>query len=185
MIGGQIIPMGPPSRPLGRDAEPGDLQGPQRRGEWPAGQGPHCRRCGLMCSMEGHPHGCPRTPRDHHYLGMALRPCYCGATLVTTPAIFGPCCENTPPVHVPGGCPWCGSDLCRIGDPEDFPDVDYAHYGNEHPVRYPEFKGKRGGWTHARCYDEFLIGRGVDPAGSYLTGRREKRRAILGVIDAT
>jgi hypothetical protein len=64
-------------RPRGRRADPGDLDSYQMPGEMPHGGDVRCRRCHLPSSLEGHPHGCPRTP---DLCSMeALRACYCGA----------------------------------------------------------------------------------------------------------
>lgn len=161
-------------RPLGRDAAPGDLCGQQLPGEWPHGGDIRCRRCYGVAGLEGHPHGCPRTPHDIGELANALRRCYCGATLVVTPAIFGDCCAGTPPVPIPGGCRWCGSSLCRIGEPDDQPEKQYDVPG-QHP-------GMGDHWVHARCYDEHLLGRGHD---QWAGERRRKRAVPLGVVEAT
>jgi hypothetical protein len=113
-------------RPHGRDAEPGDLTGWWLPGEYPHGGDIRCRRCGAVSSMEGHPYGCPRTPSELGYLKLdALRLCYCGQSLVVTPDMFGPCCQDSPPVRVPDGCRWCGSDLCRVNDPDELPEKDW------------------------------------------------------------
>jgi hypothetical protein len=161
-------------RPLGRDAAPGDLCGPQLAGEWPNGGDIRCRRCYGVSGLEGHPYGCPRTPHDIGEVANALRRCYCGGTLVVAPEIFGDCCANTPPVPIPGGCRWCGSNLCRVGDPDDQPEKQY-----DVPERHPDM-GDR--WLHARCYDEHLLGRGHD---EWVAKRRRERAVPLGVINAT
>jgi len=160
-------------RPLGRDAAPGDLCGQQLPGEWPAGP-VQCRRCYAACGLNGHPHGCPRTPHDIGELLDALRRCYCGAGLVVAPEVFGDCCANTPPVLIPGGCRWCGSNLCQVGDPDEQPEQQY-----DVPARYPEMGDA---WLHAHCYDGYLRGRGHD---EWAAERRRKRAVPLGVVDAT
>jgi hypothetical protein len=161
-------------RPHGRDAAPGDLEGWQLPGEWPHGGDIRCRRCGAVSSLEGHPHGCPRTPGDieDRIVLHALRRCYCGQALVVTPEMFGPCCENTPPARLPGGCRWCGSSLCRVNDPDDQPEKDYYV-----PARHPE---RGDAWVHARCVDEYLIGRGRD---GEVEQRRAGRATPVGVTD--
>lgn len=160
-------------RPLGRDAAPGDLCGPQLPGEYPVGP-VECRRCYGASGLEGHPHGCPRTPYDIRELTNALRRCYCGATLVVAPEVFGDCCAGMPPVPVPGGCRWCGSNLCRVGDPGDQPEEQYGV-----PARHP---GMSDAWLHARCYDEHLLSRGHD---EWVAERQRKRAVPLGVVDTT
>lgn len=157
-------------RPLGRDAAPGDLCGPQNPGEWPHGSTPECRRCYLPASLEGHPYGCPRTPHMPGDLTDALTRCYCGASLVVPPEVFGDCCAGTPPVPVPGGCRLCGSDLCRPGDPEDYPEKQY-----EIPDPHPEMGNS---WVHARCYDAHLLSRGHD---DWVAARRSRRAFPFGV----
>lgn len=164
-------------RPIGRAATPGHLCGPQRAGEYPAGGHPQCRRCTAPCSLEGHPYGCPRTPKETAENGRLSfepwRPCYCGQSMIFTPPDrFGPCCENTPPVRVPGGCRWCGSDLCQVNDPEDLPDDSY--HAMETPERHEGF-GKW--WVHARCVDEWLLGRGRE---DLVAPRRQEREIVLG-----
>ena len=167
-------------RPIGRAARPGELCGPQRPGEWPVG-GPKCRRCTLDSSMAGHPHGCPRTPVDRDYVGMAIRPCYCGQAMVVAPAAFGPCCEETPPVEVPGGCRWCGRTTCRVNEPDDWPDRSY--FALETPERFPGLSGPGVDfWVHAGCVDERLTAKGLS---SVADQRREERHTPLGVINAT
>lgn len=142
-------------RPIGRDARPGDLQGPYNP-PWRA-----CRRCGGDCGREGHPYGCPRTPGYTAVAGMPLRPCYCGQTMVLAPSWLGTCCEDTPPVRVPGGCALCGDDRCRVCDPDDEPE---------------EWRGPpEGDWVHPRCRDEFLGPHDARP-------RQERRRIPLGVV---
>ena len=81
------------SRPHGRDAAPGDLDGWQLPGEWPHGGDVRCRRCDAVSSLDGHPHGCPRTPGtvEERYLLHALRRCYCGQALVPAPEMLGAC----------------------------------------------------------------------------------------------
>lgn len=118
------------SRPVGRYAEPGDLQGPPDP-PWPQA----CRRCGLKCDREGHPYGCPRTPGHSEIVGLAIRPCYCGEAVVLAPAWLAPCCEDAPPVRMPKPCGVCGGAECRVCDPDD------------EPVQLWE----AGGWAHARC----------------------------------
>ncbi|MGH3405135.1 MAG: hypothetical protein ACRDRJ_21925 [Streptosporangiaceae bacterium] len=166
-------------RPSGRPAEPGDLMGWWLPGEYPHGGDIRCRRCGAVSSMDGHPAGCPRTPCE---LGLplltGLRSCYCGQALVVTPETFGPCCENTPPVRVPGGCRWCGSGLCRVGDPGDLPEK----YLNV-PARFPQ---AGDAWVHPRCVDDSLLARAaacphMDLAGQ-AAARRARRQLPLGVI---
>lgn len=143
-------------RPIGREALPGELEGPPNP-PWLA-----CRRCGGDCTRAGHPHGCSRTPGYTLIAELALRPCYCGQTLVAAPAWVGACCADTPPVGIPGGCVDCGDDRCRICDPDD----------------QPEAAGwLGGGWWHARCLDARF------PAEEAVR-RQAKRRAPLGVIDA-
>lgn len=138
-------------RPIGRSAQPGELEGPPNP-PWLA-----CRRCGGDCTREGHPHGCPRTPGYTLIAGLALRPCYCGQSIVAAPAWLAACCVDTPPVRIPGGCAVCGADTCRVCDPDD----------------QPERSG--GGWVHARCGDTAF------PA-EYAEQRRANRRVPLGVI---
>jgi hypothetical protein len=144
-------------RPVGRDAPLGDLEGPYDP-PWPY----RCRRCGCDCGREGHPYGCPRTP-DHYLLfNQPLRLCYCGQTVVLAPAWLGPCCEDTPPVRIPGGCGLCGDDRCRVCDPDDEPEA---------------YSGGGGSWVHARCGDERF-----SRSPEYLASRRAKRATPLGVI---
>ena len=155
-------------RPLGRDAAPGDLCGPQNPGEWPNG-GPSCRRCYLPASLEGHPHGCPRTPHMPGDLTDALHRCYCGASLVVPPEVFGDCCAGTPPVQIPGGCRLCGSNLCQPGEPDDYPEKQY-----DLPDPFPEMGDS---WVHARCYDDHLLSCGHD---DWVATRRRKRAFPFG-----
>ncbi|MFG1858420.1 hypothetical protein ACGFJT_41775 [Actinomadura geliboluensis] len=143
-------------RPIGRDAIPGELEGPPNP-QWLA-----CRRCGSDCGRAGHPHGCPRTPGYTLIAGLALRPCYCGQTIVAAPGWVGACCADTPPVRVPGGCVGCGDDTCRICNPGDQPEAA---------------RWLGGGWWHARCLDAQF------PAEE-AARRQAQRRAPLGVIDA-
>lgn len=162
------------ARPWGRLAEPGDLMGWWLPGEYPHGGDIQCRRCGAVSSLDGHPYGCPRTPRTLDEPDLpALRPCYCGQALVVTPDIFGPCCQDTPPVRVPGGCRWCGSDLRRAGDPDDLPEKDrYV------PGRFPEMDDA---WVHPRCVDESLLAKAAmyRHAGPPLDVERRRRRRNL------
>jgi hypothetical protein len=163
-------------RPRGRRALPGDLDGWALPGEWPHGSDVRCRRCHLPCSLAGHPHGCPRTPCDLPFQD-ALRPCYCGLTLVVAPETFGPCCENTPPVHVPGGCRCCGSDLCRVNEPDDFPEKNYYV-----DARFPEMGDA---WVHAGCVDSEDLAKAprlthIDLVAQ-VEERRRRRRPPLGV----
>lgn len=162
------------SRPHGRDAAPGDLDGWQLPGEWPHGGEFRCRRCDAVCSSEGHPYGCPRTPGtlEERIVLQALRRCYCGQALVVTPALFCPCCENTPPVAVPGGCRWCGSNLCRVNSRDDDAEADANRFVE---ARYPDI-GDR--WVHARCVDEYLISRGRIES---VERRRAERQVPIGV----
>lgn len=173
MIGGDAIPM-PSGRPTGRDAKPGQLCGPQRPGEWPAGGHPQCRRCTAACTLEGHPYGCPRTPTDWGFFGQGLNLCYCGQSTVIWPRKFWTCCEDTPPVRVPGGCRWCGSELCRVNDPEQLPDNDYYSY--DVPERFPDLK-PAASWVHAGCIDEYLISKGRE---DIVASRRAKRLDPVG-----
>jgi hypothetical protein len=161
-------------RPHGRAAAPGDLDGWQLPGEWPFGGNVRCRRCGAVSSLEGHPHGCPRTPGDIGEQGLlhALRSCYCGQALVITPGTSGPCCTGTPPVAVPGGCRWCGSSLCRVNEPDDEPEKDYYVES-----RYPDMGDA---WVHARCVDDRLRARGSHDDAER---RRARRQVPLGVIN--
>jgi len=115
-------------------------------------------------------------------MGMPLRPCYCGTILVTIPQTFGPCCVNTPPVRVPGGCRYCGTDLCAVNDPDELPETGYYTY--EVPVRHPEFNPPRGAWVHAKCTDAWLLER-PRPDPALVEQRRQKRQPTVGVIDAT
>lgn len=162
------------NRPHGRDAAPGDLWGRQLPGEWPSHGGDiKCRRCNGIAGLEGHPHGCPVTPHDFGELRRPMHRCYCGQTLVLAAVIFSGCCAGTPPVAVPGGCRWCGSSLCRVGDPGDQPEKQY-----DVPERYP---GMGTAWLHARCYDDHLLGRGND---EWVAKRRRARAVPLGVIEA-
>ncbi len=163
------------NRPLGRDATPGHLCGPDRPGEWPNG-GPKCRRCWVPCSLDGHPYGCPVTPKDDLYSYDPLRPCYCGQTMILWALYrFGPCCENTPPVKIPGGCRWCGSDLCRVNEPEDLPDRSY--FALEVRERFPEFNTNRGAWVHTRCVEEWLLEKG---RADLVARRRADREVPVG-----
>lgn len=134
-------------RPLGRDAAPGDLCGPQLAGEWPNGGDIRCRRCYAVSGLEGHPYGCPLTPHAVGEVADALRRCYCGGTLVVASEIFGEYCANTPPVPVPGGCRWCGSNLCRVGDPDDQPEKQYDV--PERPTPFYVFSGRSWSWRDA------------------------------------
>ncbi|MGP4030327.1 hypothetical protein [Actinomadura sp. 3N407] len=140
-------------RPIGRDALPGELEGPPNP-PWLA-----CRRCGADCTRAGHPHGCPRTPGYTLIAGLALRPCYCGQTIVAAPAWLATCCVGTPPVRIPGGCVDCGDDHCKVCDPDDEPE-----------------RGD-GGWRHARCHDARF-------SAEEAARRRTQRHAPLGVVDA-
>jgi hypothetical protein len=160
-------------RPHGRDAAPGDLDGWQLPGEWPHGGDVRCRRCNAVSSMDGHPDGCPGTPGtiEERMSLQALRRCYCGQALVVAPEMFGPCCEHTQPVPLPGGCAWCGSSLCRVNDPDDLPEKDY--YVTK---RHPEMGDA---WVHARCVDEYLLGR--HRGAESVARRRAKRHTPLGV----
>jgi hypothetical protein len=119
-------------RPVGRYARPGDLEGPPRPPR------AACRRCGLLCAWAGHPNGCPRTPGHSMIVNLAIRPCYCGASMVLAPEWLGPCCADTPPVQLPDACIFCGSDLFGVCDPEDEP---------THATTGPS----TGGWAHPRC----------------------------------
>ena len=65
-------------RPLGSDAAPGDLCGPQFLGEWPNDGNIRCRRCCGVSGLKGHLYGCPRTPHAIGEMAGALRHCYCG-----------------------------------------------------------------------------------------------------------
>jgi hypothetical protein len=161
-------------RPHGRDAAPGDLGSYQLPGERPYGGDIRCRRCNAVSSMEGHPHGCPRTPRAIGEQGLlhALRPCYCGQVMVITPATFGLCCADTPPVAVPGGCRWCGSNLCRVNEADDLPEKDYYIES-----RYPAMGDA---WVHARCVDDSLWRQGRQAAAER---RQAARQVPLGVIE--
>jgi hypothetical protein len=158
-------------RPSGREAAPGDLWGQQLPGEWPHGGRIRCRRCNAIAGLEGHPYGCPVTPYDFGEPGNALHRCYCGTTLVVAPEIFGDCCAGTPPVSVPGGCKWCGSSLCRVGEPDDQPELQFNV-----PERHP---GMGDHWIHACCYDEYLIGRGLTESAA---SRSHQRAVPLGVV---
>ena len=162
------------SRPHGRDAAPGDLDGWQLPGEWPHGGDIRCRRCDAVSSLDGHPQGCPRTPGtiEERWLLHALRRCYCGQALVPAPEMFGPCCQDTPPVSLPGGCRCCGSSLCRVNEPADLPEKDY----------YVEnrFPGMGDAWVHARCVDEHLLARGRDDA---VARRRADRSIPIGITN--
>jgi hypothetical protein len=162
-------------RPYGRSAAPGDLSGGQLPGERPYDSEYKCRRCYAVSSAEGHPDGCPRTPGDFSelYALQALRRCYCGQALVVTPETSGPCCQDTPPVPLPGGCAWCGSSLCRVNQPDDLPERDY--YVTR---RHPEMGDA---WVHARCKDEYLLGR--YRGGESAARRRAERCVPLGVCD--
>lgn len=141
-------------RPVGRSARPGELEGPPNP-PWLA-----CRRCGASCTRAGHPHGCPRTPDYTLIEGLALRPCYCGQTIVAAPAWLAACCADTPPVSIPGGCAECGDDRCQVCDPDDAPEM----------ARWMD-----GAWRHARCLDTRF------PAAE-AERRRTQRHAPLGVI---
>lgn len=143
------------NRPIGREAAPGDLEGPPHP-PWVA-----CRRCGGDCTRAGHPHGCPRTPGYTFIAGLALRPCYCGQAIVAAPEWLASCCASTPPVRIPGGCTVCGDDRCRVCDPDDMPEVTSL----------------ADGWVHARCLDAMFPG---DEAAR----RRNKRHGPLGMIDS-
>jgi hypothetical protein len=169
------------SRPHGRSAPPGDLEGvAQEPRDYRYGGDIRCRRCHAVASLEGHPYGCPQTPQEHLSRLRPMRLCYCGQTMVAAPEIFGPCCENTPPVRVPGGCRWCGSDLCRVGDPDDLPEHTYYI-----EARFPDMGDA---WVHPRCIDAKDLERA--PADRLAGGvaqveeRRRKRRLPLGVVDA-
>jgi hypothetical protein len=149
-------------------------------GEYPHGCDIRCRRCGAVSSLEGHPYGCPQTPQGLDELGLAaLRSCYCGQSLVVTPEIFGSCCQDTPPVPVPGGCRWCGTNLCRVGEPDDLPE-DYGYV----PGRFPEMGDA---WVHPRCVDESLPAREAASSRPDLAAdvesRHRRRHLPLGVID--
>lgn len=146
------------ARPFGRDAVPGDLGGGYELASW---MYPYkCRRCHQVCTKEGHPYGCPWTPGDHIALWRAaMRPCYCGETVVLTPAWLAPCCQDTPPVRMPVPCSLCGVSECRVCDPDDQPEGDSS----------------RGGWSHARCQDEKM-------PKEHAAARQAKRRTPLGVV---
>jgi hypothetical protein len=169
------------SRPRGRSAPPGDLEGLAREpGDYPHGGDIRCRRCHAVASLEGHPYGCPRTPQESLSRVEPVRLCYCGRMMVAAPEIFGPCCENTPPVRIPGGCRWCGSDLCSVGDPDDLPEKD--HYV---AARFPEMGDA---WVHPRCVDAEDLAKAATVHHVDLVAqveeRRRRRRMPLGVIDA-
>jgi hypothetical protein len=103
----------------------------------------------------------------------ALHRCYCGQALVVAPELFGACCENTPPVAVPGGCRWCGSNLCRVNNRDDEADADANRFVE---ARHPELGDA---WVHARCRDEYLIARGrMDE----VERRRAERQVPIGVV---
>ncbi|MER6830855.1 hypothetical protein ABT352_33015 [Streptosporangium sp. NPDC000563] len=144
------------NRPFGRDATPGDLygSGPDIQ-EWML----RCRRCGLDCTVEGHPNGCPRTPGDSVELATAaMRPCYCGQAIVLAPDWLGTCCRDTPPVRMPEPCLLCDDHHCRVCDP------------NDQPENF--FTSEKFGWAHARCVDQ--------RQPEYAEVRRAKRHTPLG-----
>ena len=169
------------SRPRGRAAPPGDLSALQDEPrDWPHGGDRKCRRCMGACSMEGHPYGCPRPPQGFGSSREPIRLCYCGQTMIAAPGIFGPCCEGTPPVRIPGGCRWCGSDLCRVGDPNDLPEEERYYV----EARFPDMGSA---WVHPRCADEYYLGRAAPgrqaEAAADIERRRSRRRLPIGVID--
>jgi len=161
------------ARPHGRDAAPGDLDGWQLPGEWPHGGNIRCRRCDAVSSLDGHPHGCPRTPGtiEERYILHALRRCYCGQVLVIPPDTFSQCCAGTAPVAIPGGCRWCGSNLCQVNEPDDLPEKD-PYVESRHP-------DMGAAWVHARCADVRLRERGDHDSAER---RRNERHLPLGVI---
>jgi hypothetical protein len=169
------------TRPRGRSAPPGDLSALQQTpGEHPHGGDRKCRRCHGACSMEGHPYGCPRTPTGLFSTQREpIHSCYCGQVMIAAPGVFGPCCENTPPVRIPGGCRWCGSDLCAVGDPDDLPEEE--RYYTE--ARYPDMGSA---WVHPRCIDEYEIERAAPgrqaQAAADVARRRARRRLPIGVV---
>jgi hypothetical protein len=108
---------------------------------------------------------------------MPLRSCYCGQSPVLAPRIFGRCCEDTPPVQIPGGCRWCGTDLCEVGNPLQLPDNSSWHY--DVPARFPDYDTRLGAWVHAGCIDEYWLSRGRE---DIVTGRRQDRVMPVGEI---
>jgi hypothetical protein len=173
-------------RPTGRGAAPGDIFG-QYQDPWdlPPGDRIECRRCGGVSSLLGHPYGCPQTPGRLGEQSGALRFCYCGMTLVVSPEVFGRCCEETPPVPIPGGCAWCGSSLCRVGNRDDLPERSYYTNGEYLPIRHPECLPNRntyGSWAHPRCVDEYALSRARDHDIDLVESRRRKRAIPIGVV---